>query len=265
MTVSVRDASIADYAVFARLFPELLVPDPLPSAEQFAQQILPRAVIAEDGGAPAGYAHYRFYGRRVHVVHVITDPGARGRGVGRALLEAVRERAVRAGSVDWYLNVKRDNGAAIRLYERAGFVAESESWALRAEWANLLALDGSSSAVAVVAPPADDARLAERFGADAERIAFSRGRAGTVVVAVSNGSEPPGAFGVFDPAFPGVYPIGVAHLDLCRPLFAALHAHARHDYVNVSVERDRALADHLRAAARATLHFEIVRMGSPLA
>ncbi|UJJ60122.1 MULTISPECIES: GNAT family N-acetyltransferase [Rhodanobacter] len=50
-----------------------------------------------------------------------TAPEARGQGVGAALLAAVADAARRRGSRALKLEVRTDNAAAIRLYERHGF------------------------------------------------------------------------------------------------------------------------------------------------
>jgi len=50
-----------------------------------------------------------------------TAPEARGQGVGAALLAAVADAAQRRGSRALKLEVRTDNAAAIRLYERHGF------------------------------------------------------------------------------------------------------------------------------------------------
>ncbi|EIL97081.1 GCN5 family acetyltransferase [Rhodanobacter thiooxydans] len=50
-----------------------------------------------------------------------TAPEARGQGVGTALLAAVVDAARRRGSRALKLEVRTDNAAAIRLYERHGF------------------------------------------------------------------------------------------------------------------------------------------------
>src|SRR5579872_7354313 len=118
MPLFVRDATPADYEVFASLFPELRVPDPVLTQAQFEERMLPNTVVAMDG-EPAkgvGYANWRFYGTTVHVVHVVVDPRAWRRGIGRLMMEEVRRRAVAKGATRWYLFVKADNVPAIRLY-----------------------------------------------------------------------------------------------------------------------------------------------------
>jgi len=46
---------------------------------------------------------------------------ARGRGIGEALLKAAETAARRHGAQRMRLEVRQDNGAAIRLYERLGY------------------------------------------------------------------------------------------------------------------------------------------------
>jgi hypothetical protein len=85
MPLSARDATPSDYEVFARLFPGLQVPDPLLTQAQFeGERMLPNVIIAEDGDR-LGYAYWRSYGSTAHVVHVVVDPRAWRRGVGRLL------------------------------------------------------------------------------------------------------------------------------------------------------------------------------------
>ena len=68
-------------------------------------------------------------------------PGARGRGIGGALLAALMDVARSGGFGALSLSVRRKNTAAVRLYERNGFVRAAEigvehpSWAMKAELA----------------------------------------------------------------------------------------------------------------------------------
>jgi ribosomal protein S18 acetylase RimI-like enzyme len=86
---------------------------------------------AGDGGPPAGVAQVRYrYGvwlgaEDCWLEDVFVDPGARGRGLGRALVEAVIERARERGCRRVELDVNEANPAAIALYERLGFSARA--------------------------------------------------------------------------------------------------------------------------------------------
>jgi ribosomal protein S18 acetylase RimI-like enzyme len=80
--------------------------------------------VAELDGRPVGLAFGLFDKERAttgHVAGMWVDPEARGRGAGRALLESVIAWA-RSRVLDRLeLWVTKGNGAAARLYERAGF------------------------------------------------------------------------------------------------------------------------------------------------
>jgi GNAT superfamily N-acetyltransferase len=260
----VRLASRDDHPVFARLFPELGVPDPLPDADQFAAAMLPRVLVLEEGADALGYAFWQVYGVTTHVVHVVVDRATRGRRAGEALLDEVRVHARSAGCARWYLNVKQDNASAIRLYERMGLRRELEGWAMRTTWAHLATLPGEASDESPrTLEPDEDAAVAARFDLDIERLALLRSRPGEVLRVLGARSKPV-AFAGFAPGYPGVYPIRVARPGLARPLFDALSPHARHPHLHVFVEGDRALHE-LLGAAGAQLEHATFRMGAPLA
>lgn len=60
----------------------------------------------------------------LYVVGFYVRPGWQGKGVGRAFLLAVAEKARRLGAGGFVLTVSPDNARAIRLYESAGFMNE---------------------------------------------------------------------------------------------------------------------------------------------
>ncbi len=80
--------------------------------------------IGEDG--PIGLAHYVFHPniRRpegsCYLQDLFTDPKARGRGVGRALIEAVSEAAQARGVVEIYWMTQEFNYQGRMLYDRVG-------------------------------------------------------------------------------------------------------------------------------------------------
>jgi GNAT superfamily N-acetyltransferase len=260
----VRAGDRADYGLFARLFPELRVADPVPTSEQFAEQMLPLVVIAQDGEAPAGYAFWRCHGRNAHVGHIVVAPEARGRGVAGALLDDVRKRVRAAGCTRWSLNVKQDNAAAIRVYERMGMTIEQEGWAVDTTWAELEALSRPPSAASepALVPPSEDATIAARFGVDAARLGQQRQKPGEVLYACY-ASGTPVAFAAFDPSFPVVHPIHVVKTDMAHAMLSALRRHARHEHVHVTVERDVALYEALLAVGGRLRH-AFFRMGAAI-
>jgi ribosomal-protein-alanine acetyltransferase len=75
--------------------------------------------------------HRRFLGTAVvfyrkgttvaRLYSIATKPQARGKGVGSALIEAAEDAARTRGCRSLRLEVRKDNGVAIRLYERMGY------------------------------------------------------------------------------------------------------------------------------------------------
>jgi len=58
---------------------------------------------------------------------LFVTPAARGSGVGRALMEAAREHAIRTGAKRLTLETTTENRRAWSLYENLGYVRQSES------------------------------------------------------------------------------------------------------------------------------------------
>lgn len=90
------------------------------------------ALVAEQAGRLLGIVHYLFHrsttllGPTCYLQDLFTTEGARGQGVGRALIEAVYERARSAGSQRVYWQTHETNVTAMILYdkvaERSGFL-----------------------------------------------------------------------------------------------------------------------------------------------
>lgn len=89
------------------------------------------AVLAWSGTEPVGMGGgYRDEPGMLHVVAMWTDPGWRGRGVGRLVLDTLRSWADERG-LRLHLDVEGGNTGARRLYERYGFVATGDTKPLR--------------------------------------------------------------------------------------------------------------------------------------
>ena len=90
------------------------------------------AMVAESGGKLVGLVHYLFHrsttllGPTCYLQDLFTLPECRGRGVGRALIEAVYGRARAAGAARVYWQTHETNATAMRLYDdvasKSGFV-----------------------------------------------------------------------------------------------------------------------------------------------
>jgi len=110
--------------------------DPLVTAttwERFFDAYEPvHALVAERDGRLLGLVHYLFHRSTITIApscylqDLFTTAEARGRGVGRALIEAVYAEARRAGAPRVYWQTHETNDTAMRLYdqvaERSGFV-----------------------------------------------------------------------------------------------------------------------------------------------
>ena len=90
------------------------------------------ALVAEKDGRLVGLVHYLFHrstsliGPTCYLQDLFTAQAARGQGAGRALIEAVYERARSAGSLRVYWQTHETNVTAMALYdkvaERSGFL-----------------------------------------------------------------------------------------------------------------------------------------------
>lgn len=90
------------------------------------------ALVAECGGRLLGLAHYLFHRSTIQIAptcylqDLYTTTEARGQGVGRALIEALYERARAAGTPRVYWQTHETNAVAMKLYERlaerSGFI-----------------------------------------------------------------------------------------------------------------------------------------------
>ena len=90
------------------------------------------AMVAEADGRLVGLAHYMFHRSTItieptcYLQDLFTAEAARGKGVGRALIEAVYTQARLAGVVNVYWRTHASNATARRLYdtvaEDSGFV-----------------------------------------------------------------------------------------------------------------------------------------------
>ncbi|MEU8121569.1 ribosomal protein S18-alanine N-acetyltransferase [Spirillospora sp. NPDC049024] len=104
------------------LFPEDTWSEEMLAAELADQPRTRHYIVAEaPDGEIVGYAGLAAAGGQADVQTIGVRPDRRKGGIGAALLTALLEEAVRRGSESVFLEVRADNDAAHRLYERFGF------------------------------------------------------------------------------------------------------------------------------------------------
>jgi GNAT superfamily N-acetyltransferase len=91
-----------------------------------------RALVAESGGVLLGLTHYLFHRSTIsieptcYLQDLFTSEAARGKGVGRALINGVYDQAKLAGARRVYWQTHETNLTAMQLYDkvadRSGFV-----------------------------------------------------------------------------------------------------------------------------------------------
>jgi ribosomal protein S18 acetylase RimI-like enzyme len=87
-----------------------------------------RYVIVDDRNEPVGFIAYRRdeQERTVKIGKLYLLPSRQGKGIGRQMLQQVKDDAVRSNAKGVYLFVNKKNRMAIRAYERFGFVKAAE-------------------------------------------------------------------------------------------------------------------------------------------
>lgn len=83
---------------------------------------LPQArlrVAVDAAGRVVGFFDYWVAADEAELIDIAVEPALQGRGLGRQLMEALLREAAAAAVV--HLEVRPDNGPAVRLYEACGF------------------------------------------------------------------------------------------------------------------------------------------------
>ena len=134
MTLTIRPLQKSDEAEWRRLwtgyleFYETSLPEDIYQStfqRMFDKgEYEPNGLIAILDGKPVGLVHYMFHRHCWRVENVCylqdlyADPDIRGKGIGRALIEAVYAAADKAGCPTVYWMTQEFNGAARQLYDR---------------------------------------------------------------------------------------------------------------------------------------------------
>ena len=140
MTIRTRPFAAADRAAWDIMwasyltFYETSLPPEI-SADTWARFLKPApnhiGLIAESAGAPLGFAHAILHPGTwspkpvCYLEDLYVNEAARGRGVGRALIEALADKGRAEGWLRLYWQTARDNNTAQRLYDK---IAQRTDW-----------------------------------------------------------------------------------------------------------------------------------------
>ncbi len=263
-SIVLREAGDADYALFARLFPELTTGDPVPTPERWRARIAPDALIVEVDGEAAGYIFFEVLDGAGYIRHIVVDAPFRGRGLGRHLVEAVGERMRGLGCQSWRLNVRPENTPAIELYRSVGLEVVHASAALRFPWTLVERLPRGRRVLRVVpVAKGEEAAIEGSFALPHGQLRHLGAAAGVFVGRLDDpaGSEFEPGLGVaaFDTGFPGSFPFRLGHVEDLRSMLEGLQAYASAPDMGVVAEGHEALTEVLLAAG-ATVKFRFVHM-----
>ncbi|NTX06062.1 GNAT family N-acetyltransferase [Myxococcus sp. CA040A] len=162
---ALRPGRASDYETYVRLFAELGVDEPPPSASMWAHEVAPRTLLVDGPGGVEGYTSTDALGELGYVGQLVVAPSARRRGLGRWLMERVAARFREQGCRSWALNVKRDNVAALGLYTSLGMRRARQGINLKVTRAQVAALPPVPGGLVVVPLEAGDwAPLTGAFG-----------------------------------------------------------------------------------------------------
>jgi ribosomal-protein-alanine N-acetyltransferase len=123
--VTLRDLEWTDLDSLA-ILEQVLFPDDAWTVETWWAELAGRprrdyVVAVAPDGTVAGYAGLDLAGDVADIMTIATAPGHQGGGVGRQLLDELVRRAVAHGAEAVMLEVRADNAAARKLYDRNGF------------------------------------------------------------------------------------------------------------------------------------------------
>jgi len=81
--------------------------------------------VAEEEHAIIGFACSVLVVDELHILEVAVDQQYRNKGLGTLLINQLKKSAAAKNAKSAYLEVRRSNRSAIRLYEKCGFVEEA--------------------------------------------------------------------------------------------------------------------------------------------
>ncbi len=123
MTLTIEAADTSAAALLAAMHAESFPPNQAWDAAAMELLIsLPGhlALLALEGDAPVGFALGRLQVPEAEILTLAIMPGARGKGIGHALLQALIAQIAARGGRELFLEVAEGNAAARALYAKVG-------------------------------------------------------------------------------------------------------------------------------------------------
>jgi ribosomal protein S18 acetylase RimI-like enzyme len=261
----VREAIAADHADFVRYFAELRTSDHPASRERWVADLMPHTFFLEEDGRKVGYAFVEVFGDLGYIRHVVVDASARGRGVGRALMNEIARRLRQARCKRWELNVKPDNLPAMRLYESVGMKTQHASNVVRIDWTDALRMPFDAGLSGRGVDPEEDDDIERDLGLPDGKLLRLREMTGQLLVQLVDAQGKRYGFARFDPEFPGAFPFRVTSPRHAGDLMRALHVHRspKFDWVQLVIE-DGADTTQVLLAAGARSVFDILHLAGDI-
>jgi GNAT superfamily N-acetyltransferase len=256
--LSIRKATAEDYPDYCRLFPELLVDDPIPSLNVWTTALAPCSLIAQENDLVLGYCYFQEYVDAGYIRNIIVAPASQRRGIGKALMNETGAVLRSHGKSSWRLNVRSNNQAAIALYTAVGMRPKYLSISMRFSWSELDQLPLGGAVVRTLTEPRDSL-VEQAFEIPRGQLPAARAMGRQLFEAVDASSETVGV-SVFDTKFSGAFPFRVKTTDVAKPLLLAMRQLTPSDeHVCLVAEDDQKLAQLLKDSG-ATVRDEIIHM-----
>ena len=123
--IEIREMTFDDIEAVCAIEAENFSPAEIWSDTGFLSHLLRSDALylaAQDGEDVVGYAGLLMVPDEADITKISVSPASKKQGVGYALLRELLLRAKEQGIAKVFLEVRESNAAALRLYEKAGFV-----------------------------------------------------------------------------------------------------------------------------------------------
>lgn len=128
MTAGIREFREDDYEAVLRVWREagltIKPSDTLPELRKLVERNPGTFLVAEEEGTVVGTVIGAWDGRRAWVYHLAVLPAARGRGMGRTLMEELERRMRAVGAPKLNLLIEAGNAGVADFYRKLGYAPD---------------------------------------------------------------------------------------------------------------------------------------------